>query len=361
MKRVGFIINSRVPDATSLFHGGLLPHHLLWGWDDSASPMSFMRFHWIARELLRTRSPFHYELYRPWRRYDSVVFLKSMGEHCVALARRLKAAGTTVIFEANVDYYTPRESQNHLAEMALTSRQQANAIEITETADIVIGTSRHLTKVCQAYNKRAYWVPDNVCLDLVPAESHSSRSSEEVLQLWWSGVAAKAFEFLLIAGVLKAFRDRVHLHLVTDDWQKGRSSWSEEQRQSMDDLLVTVPHTLHDFGSIGNLLALYSQGPGLILSPRFLDNPYNLGHTEWKITLGMACGLPAVASPLPSYLDVAERAQPGAIHICRTDEEWAACFDGGLDFASAAARRVVRDHYSTAVVAPMHVEAISGK
>jgi len=51
MKKVGFIINSRVPETASL-RAGMLPHHLLTGWDDAGSPMSFMRFRWVAEEVI---------------------------------------------------------------------------------------------------------------------------------------------------------------------------------------------------------------------------------------------------------------------------------------------------------------------
>ncbi len=365
MMRVGFIINSRVPEPGSLFQGGLLPHHLLSGWDDSASPMSFMRFHWVANEL-RKENQACYELYRPWRRYDAVVFLKSMGPHCVRLARKLKAAGTKVVFEANVDYYTPLQGEGHLAEMAPSAEQRADAIAITEMADVVIGTSRHLTAICAQYNANAFWVPDNVCSQVIPATQPGTSVSRTLpLPLWWSGVAAKAFEFLLIEDVLKPLGDRVHLHLVTDDFAKGRSRWRQDQRERMDALLKSVPHSIHTFGSIQNLLGLYAQGPGLILSPRFLDNPYNLGHTEWKITLGMACGLPALASPLPSYLEVEQRAESGAIRICHTPSDWktalAEAMDGtwNLSEGGKAAREVVQKHYTTAVVARQHLQAIS--
>ena len=41
----------------------------------------------------------------------------------------------------------------------------------------------------------------------------------------------------------------------------------------------------------------------IIISPKRLINAYEMGHSEYKITLGMAIGLPAVASPQLSYVD----------------------------------------------------------
>jgi hypothetical protein len=103
MKRVGFIINSRFPEWKAVMRG-MKPHHLLTGWPDRHSPMNFMRFGWIAEVV--NRDPgfrMRYELFKPWRHYDVVIFLKSMEAGCAIHAERLKEEGTKVIFEANVD------------------------------------------------------------------------------------------------------------------------------------------------------------------------------------------------------------------------------------------------------------------
>ena len=114
-------------------------------------------------------------------------------------------------------------------------------------------------------------------------------------------------------------------------------------------MLAQVPHEFVTFRSIPELLARYAAG-GVLISPRFLDNSYNLGHTEWKITLGMACGRLAFCSPVPSYADVAARSGGRGLRICANDAEW----DAALD-----ARATVEQHYSTPVVAAQHAELLS--
>jgi hypothetical protein len=124
-------------------------------------------------------------------------------------------------------------------------------------------------------------------------------------------------------------------------------------------LLADLQVTVHRFRDVPSLLALYNSG-GVIISPRQLANPYNQSHTEWKITLGMAVGLPVIASPQPSYLDVAKlAAHPKAVTICASDAEWCDAFAeamGDVDFEdrSLASIEVVQRHYSTSVVAKMH-------
>lgn len=361
MKRVGFIINSRVPELASL-RKGMSPHALVSGWDDSGSPMSFMRFRWIAQAL--QGSDWCYELYRPWRRYDAVVFLKSMGSHCLELAKRLRERGIRVIFEANVDYYTRFEGEARLDAMAPTEQQRADAIAITEFADTVIASSRHLAGVCAEFNSHSEWVPDNVDLRLRPAQAQGAPVREGRLQVWWSGMAAKLFEFLAAEDAFLAVADRIHLRLVTDDLERAKSRWPVEVRERLERFLALVPHTVHRFRDITDLLALYAEG-GVIVSPRFLDTPYNLSHTEWKITLGMACELPALASPVPSYLDAAERSNAGAATICRTNAEWHSALSSWLDSparlreSGRAALDAVRQHYETGVVARQHAACLA--
>jgi Glycosyltransferase len=361
VRRAGFIVNSRVPEPAS-FRKGMPPHALLTGWDDAGSPMSFMRFRAISRHLQGTG--WHYELYRPWRRYDVVVFLKSMGAHCMALARRLRERGSRVVFEANVDYYTRPEGTVRLDAMAPTDHQRSDAEAITRFADLVIASSRHLAEVCRAFNPHVEWVPDNVEMAQLPRSVDEPTPVESGrLNVWWSGMESKVFEFLAAEDAFLVCADRIHLHLVTGDIESGRRRWPADIAERTDDFLRRVPHTIHRFRDIPDLLARYSNG-GVIVSPRFLDTPYNLSHTEWKITLGMAAGLPVIASPVPSYRDVSERAEAGAVTLCDSLPEWTDALlsavndPAGVVRSGAAAKRCVETHYSTSVVARMHSKCL---
>jgi hypothetical protein len=319
MKRVGFIINSRVPRTASL-RAGMLPHHLLTGWDDAGSPMSFMRFRWVAEEVNRS-GKLRYELYRPWRDYDAVVFLKSMGKHCEAKLARLKEQGTKTVFEANVDYYTEGPAQNLPGELVPTEEQRRTAIAMTENTDAVIASSTELARVCSGYAKGVTAVPDNILPRIAPNGDPPPCVQGGVLHLWWSGMAAKLYEFLSIADVLAAHDKRLHLHFVTGDFAQAKQKWPPEISRKMDELLSRSSHTFHHFSDIPALLQLYSTHGGVIVSPRYLDSPYNRSHTEWKLTLGLACGLSGLGSQQPSYIEAAT-ASRGALAICGNENEW---------------------------------------
>ncbi|MEO8826817.1 MAG: hypothetical protein ABI443_13345 [Chthoniobacterales bacterium] len=332
------------------------------GWDDSASPMSLMRFHWIA-DVINQSADLRYELYKPWRHYDALVMVKSMSADCIALATTAKRAGTRVIFDANVDYYTQCDADPLFVEMVATEEQREQAIAMTSLADGVMASSRHLANICSGYSKQpTKWIPDNVNFSLQSKRPKKSKISP--LLLWWSGMPQKMLDFLLIENVLRKYASQIHLHIVTNDLAATKV-WPEEKQQQFKQLLQDVPHTIHSFTSVGNLMHLYTENGGVVISPRFLDGPYNLGHSEWKITLAMACGLPAIGSPVPSYQDVANYS-PNAVQICRTEMDWDTAFaeilnsGPNLEVAETAAIEVVKNHYSTEVVAKAHREFLLG-
>jgi glycosyltransferase involved in cell wall biosynthesis len=82
-------------------------------------------------------------------------------------------------------------------------------------------------------------------------------------------------------------------------------------------------------------------------------NGYELGHTEWKITLGMAAGLPAIASPQRSYIEALEG---GGGIVAASREDWVEGLEALRDpkrrfELGARARATVVERYSTPVVA----------
>jgi glycosyltransferase involved in cell wall biosynthesis len=321
-----------------------------------------MRFGWIAQALNSDpERQARYSLFRPWQRYDAVIFLKSMNTASQQLAASLRQRGTRVLFDVNVDYFTPAEGTFYYDGMAPTACQTADARRMAGLSDALIADSSHLAQICAQHHRRVRWIPDNVDLRLVPP--HRSWGPGAKLNLLWSGEAVKLFELLRIEDVLRKFADRIRLVLVTSDLAAlGR--WFEPWKNRFTSLLATIEHEIIPFRSVAELLKIYARG-GVFISPRFLDNTYNRGHTEWKIALPMACGRLALGSPLPSYREVAARSGSAGLRLCANDEEWSAAFDsilsGSFDFAGEeqAAREVVEKHYSTPVVAAAHREFVA--
>jgi hypothetical protein len=240
--------------------------------------------------------------------------------------------------------------------MAPTAEQSASAQEMAGLSDALIADSIHIEQVCAKHHPKVRWIPDNVEMSLVP--SYQPWKPGAKLNLLWSGEAVKLFELLSIENVLRKLAGRIRLVLVTNDLA-ALDRWFEPWKSRFEGLLAAVEHEIVPFKTIAELLKLYATG-GVFISPRFLDNTYNWGHTEWKITLPMACGRVALGSPLPSYAEVARLSGGAGLRLCGSEDEWAAALDamlaGDFDFATeeAAAREVVRAHYSTPVVAAAH-------
>lgn len=354
--RVGFIVDNLLPglSARAVRHTGI---RSLWRGAASSSPMGVMRFGWVTAEVnRRPELGLIYELYRPFRRYDLLVFLKSFDPACGRLAAAQARHGGRTILEVNVDYFES-DGVAHYDEMLPTPAQVANATAMARQVDGIIAASEAIRDTCAPLNANTAWIPDNVDMALVPPPV-AQPSPGGPLPLLWCGQPVKLFELLAIAPTLRRLRERVRLVLITGPLDV-LSRWPDSQRRDYEALLRDVPHEYVRFESIPRLLERYSRG-GVAIAPRFLDSTYNRGHTEWRITLPMACGCLALCSPVPSYTRLAALSGGRGLRICETEADWEEALDaalaGNVDWAAeeTAARRVVADHYSTRIVAARH-------
>jgi hypothetical protein len=362
MKSVGFIVDGLLPFFSRKSLARLGPLSVFKG-GRSATAMGLMRFGWIADAVNnRPGSGVRYELYRPFRRYDALVFTKSMDRACLELARRQRKGGGIAVFDVNVNYFEAGGTYYYEG-MQPTNEQRANAIAMAKECSGTIAASLAIEEAagCSAL---ATCIPDNVDLRISPkAASWSVEPAGRRLRLLWSGQALKLFDLLAIEDVLRAFRENTELVLVTNDLSALERVY-EPHRSRLKKLLADLHCTVIRYESIPRLMEVYGAG-GVMISPRFLDSAYNRGHPEGKITLGMACGRVAVCSPLRSYREVARLSGGVGVRICDDSGGWSAVLDsmlgGRFDWAheQASACKVVSDHYSSAVVAEKHAEFIT--
>ena len=363
-KRVGFIIDDVVP-AISEYLGGRISFRGLFLGETINTSISLMRFKWIADKVnAKANFSLHYELYRPWRKYDVVIFLKSMNKKCYALARKLQRSGVKIIFDCNVDYFTPAAGIFYYEGMSPSDEQRLTAIKMAQICDAVIGDSEHITESASQYNSLVTFIPDNVRDDLIGKRGNEAHRFQEDgrLVLTWSGQACKLFEFLAIKQPLIDYSDRLHLRLVTNS-RDALDLWYPPYKEEFLDLLENISHEFVEFTSIDALMEIYRTG-SVCVSPRFLNNTYNLGHTEWKILLAMACGSIALCSPQSSYKRVFDLAGGKGVRICHDSSDWGDAFDLLLNdyfdwnAESKAAVDVVKQHYATEVTALQHADFI---
>ena len=296
---------------------------------------------WINAHSGRVRN----ELYRSGRRYDVVVFFKTMDERAQAEAARVKDRGGKVLFDANVNYYEVW-GDYEIEGTEPTPEQQRDARAMTELADHVVADSSYLLEVVERLNGQASWIPDNV--DTTLYRGTRAHRPATPLRLVWSGVAKKADHLLSIGDPLASVAG-LELVLVSD-----------EPPDAMKPLSEALPCRYVRFSE--PRYAAMLRRCDVIVSPKRLVNAYEVAHTEYKITLGMAVGLPAVASPQRSYVEAIEHHGGGV--VAADQAGWRGALERLRDDPAyraelgARARRTVSERYSTPVVARQYLELV---
>ena len=285
------------------------------------------------------------EIYDPSFKYDIAIFVKAMDVACQAEAQRIQAYGGKVIFDANVNYYEIWVEYD-IPGTRPTPQQQQDAIAMTQLADGVVADSTYLLDITKKYNSNAVWVPDNV--DLTTFRGLRRHRARKPIRLIWSGVAKKSQPLLMIKNVLRELND-VELVIVSDAYP-----------QIISELSQALP--CHCVPYSNRRYARELRNSDIIISPKNLVNGYEMGHTEYKITLGMAMGLPAVASPQQSYREAIDYKGGGI--IAETERDW---YDAlhrlsrDPDLRSQlgqAAHQTVRERYATPVVAQRYLDVL---
>src|SRR5919201_307511 len=332
-RRVGWVTSSSLDAERAPFRG--LP------------PPVAMRVANIARWIDANDRGFSNELYRRDRRYDVVVFVKAMSEAHRDVAERAQSAGARVVFDANVNYYEVW-GEYDIADTRPTEEQRREAEAMTRIADWVVADSSYLLGVVRKLNERATWIPDNVDTTLFRPGGRRRRRREGPLRLVWSGMARKAKPLLLAREAFTALDD-AELVVV-----------SNEEPTELAELRRAIPCRFVPFDLRGYSRLL--RECDVIVSPKRLVNGYELGHSEWKITLGMASGLPAVASPQQSYVEaISDR---GGGIVAGSPAEWTEALtrlEGARalrEELGARAVETVRERYATPVVARRYLELL---
>jgi len=304
-----------------------------------------MRAGSIGRWINEHSDAFHTEVYRPGEPYDIVIFQKVMDARAQADAAAIRARGGSVVFDANVNYYDIW-GDYFVDGTRPTGQQQRDALAMTTLADWVVADSSYLAGIIRPLNPRVTHVSDNVNTDIYRGER--AHRPHAPVTLIWSGMVRKAAHLELLVDVLPAVPN-VALVLVSD-----------RPPEIMRLLGSRIPVHFVPFSDRRYARALLDAD--VIISPKRLCNGYEMGHTEYKITLGMAVGLPAVASRQQSYVE-AIGAHGGGL-LADTPEEWERALRTLADDATirgdrgARARRTVLERYSTPVVARQYLDVL---
>jgi hypothetical protein len=238
---------------------------------------------------------------------DVAVFVRRQDEASRRLAERLRARGQRIALDLCVNYYD--ETGLLPGGYGVTREHVSECLGMTALADVVLAASRFIAERARAHHARVELLPDSVDR----AHFRFVKTYERRARWWrrarppvavWCGAAVKAAELEPWIALLTK-RD-IPLLIISDRRPRLSARFRFVRWRH-----ASIPRDLlrGDFS----------------IAPRELDTPYNRGHSAFKVGMFMAEGVPAVASPVPSYREVLVPEEGGV--ICDSPAEWEEALD----------------------------------
>jgi len=236
---------------------------------------------------------FEVSLYTLTKKYDIVIFQKHFNRRARILAKILKLFNTKIIFDINVNYL----GEDNNKDIYVNMKHKISIIKMFDISDYILTSSYALKDIYTPHHNLIDCIEENINNDFFQYKKKHTGSSN--LSILYCGYAAKAKEVYLIKDALIRLHEEfgIKLLFITDS----------------DPEINFIPYKYIKYNQ-HNLPELLIQGD-IKIAPRDLTYSYNLGHSFTKVAYPMSVGIPAVASPVPSYIN-------REVLICNTDEEW---------------------------------------
>jgi glycosyltransferase involved in cell wall biosynthesis len=240
---------------------------------------------------------------------DVCVFVRWQDRDALDLARRQRQRGQRVVFDLVVNYFD--EADVPYLGQVVTRRHMDEARKMVDAADAVCCGSSFIAERAGEYHGTVEYIPESIDRRHFTEAKSSDDFDKNTLTAIWSGWSNKARELEPVAPLLT--ERGIDLVLVTDrrprfrearPGRRGRVRYRRWRYQSFPRQIVE--------GDV-------------CLSHRNVDNPYNRGHSLFKIAVFMAEGVPALASPVPSYFELIGDGRGG--RICRSRADWEQALD----------------------------------
>jgi glycosyltransferase involved in cell wall biosynthesis len=234
------------------------------------------------------------------------VLVRTQNAGALRLAREARARGSAVVFDLCVNYFD--ETGELPGGYGVTGRHVDDCRRMLEVADVVTAASAFIASRARAHHPRVVYLPDSVDrehfrFEKAYPEADGTRPTAPPSAIW-CGNAAKAHELERFLPLLA--RREIPLTIVSD--LKPR---------------LSVPFTFVRWRHASAPADLLRGD--VCIAPRQVDSPYNLGHSAFKVAVFLAQGVPALASPVPSYREVLIPERSGL--LCDTLAEWATALD----------------------------------
>tara|TARA_B100000242_G_C43043676_1_gene487024 strand:+ start:1270 stop:2304 length:1035 start_codon:yes stop_codon:yes gene_type:complete len=235
---------------------------------------------------------------------DFAIFVRRQNEVDYKLAVKLKKRKIKLILDLCVNYFI--ESDAPGIKKPVTSDHISNCKKMTKLCDAVFCASNNIKEYAQRFNKNAFYLPDSVNKKHFKYKKNEIDFSRKRIRAIWSGTANKSYELLEYMNILNEFK--ISLRIIAEKRPQsfchpflfGRNKafftrWKYE----------TFPKTLLN--------------GEFVFAPRDLSEPYNRGHSFFKIGVFLFSGIPVIASPVPSYKEIIKRENCGKLCDSKDD------------------------------------------
>lgn len=262
---------------------------------------------------------------------DICIFVRWQDERAYEIAWQQKRRGRRIVFDLCVNYF----DETGLFEGGYGSLKERveECRRMVEIADVITCASAYIAQRARDFHPWTVYLPDSIDSRHFRFCKPERDFQRQKLRAIWSGISVKI-------GELEPILPLLHHHdiplIVISDQKPSLSMNCRFMRWSYKDF----PRQLLK-GEI-------------CLAPRQVDNPYDLGHSLFKIGVFMSQGVPAIASPVPSYTEVLGDGKSGM--LCQSMEDW----DRALDIAIQERDTLVTwSRQAWEVMKPYHTDHIA--
>jgi glycosyltransferase involved in cell wall biosynthesis len=267
---------------------------------------------------------------------DICIFIRWQDETAFEIARQQKRKGRRIIFDLCVNYFD--ETGLFEGGYGSPAERVEECRRMVEIADVITCASSFIAQRARDYHPWVVYLPDSIDSRHFRLRKPEHDFMEEEIHAIWSGISSKAMELEPILPLLR--RHHVPLIVISD----------QKPQLSMDYRFVRWSH---------KTFPRHILDGEVCVAPRRVDNPYDLGHSLFKIGAFMAEGVPAIASPVPSYTEVLGDGDSGI--LCQSEADWDRALDTIIHdrgmlinwsrHASDRMRRYYTDHVADQYVA----------
>ena len=236
---------------------------------------------------------------------DLAIFVRRQDTTDYELAKRLKKRNINLIFDLCVNYFVESSTPGNLK--PVTKEHITNCVRMTNLCDAVFCASMNIKDSAKRFNKKSYYLPDSVDGKHFKYIKNEKDFLKKKIRAVWAGTTEKANEILEYMDILNELN--ISLRII-----------SEKRPKSFGHPLFFSPNKAY-FSKWK-----YETFPRTMLkgefafAPRSISEPYNRGHSFFKIGIFLSVGIPVIASPIPSYKELIYKNNCG--RICETKNDF---------------------------------------